>query len=129
MPLSEQEQRLLDEMERQLMQNDADVVHAGEHRSYSYRNMVLGALLVFLGLVGVLVGIMLWSGPTVAGVIVGVAGFVTMLGGVILAVTPAKEQPGEEPVARASRGPGPGVSNESFLDRMNDRWDRRQQER
>jgi len=41
MPLSEQEQRLLDEMERHLMRNDADVVSAPtDGRTLSYRNIV-----------------------------------------------------------------------------------------
>ena len=49
MPLSEQEQRLLDEMERHLMSNDADVVTA-PNRALSYRNIVLGSILVLAGL-------------------------------------------------------------------------------
>ena len=45
MPLSEQEQRLLDEMERHLMRNDADVVSAPrDGRSLSYRNIVYGII-------------------------------------------------------------------------------------
>ena len=46
MPLSEQEQRLLDEMERHLMRNDADVVSAPrDGRTLSYRNIVYGTIL------------------------------------------------------------------------------------
>ena len=45
MPLSEQEQRLLDEMERHLMRNDADVVSAPrDGRALSYRNIVYGTI-------------------------------------------------------------------------------------
>ena len=45
MPLSEQEQRLLDEMERHLMRNDADVVSAPrDGRTLSYRNIVYGTI-------------------------------------------------------------------------------------
>ena len=51
MPLSEQEQRLLDEMERHLMRNDADVVSAPtDGRTLSYRNIVYGTVLVLVGL-------------------------------------------------------------------------------
>ena len=58
MPLSEQEQRLLDEMERHLMRNDADVVTAPQHgRSLSYRNIVYGTILVLLGLGALIVGV------------------------------------------------------------------------
>lgn len=47
MPLSEQEQRLLDEMERHLMNKDADVVSAPrDGQTLSYRNIVYGTVLV-----------------------------------------------------------------------------------
>src|SRR6478672_5866034 len=88
MPLSEQEQRLLDEMERHLMRNDADVVSAQrDGRTLSYRNIVYGTVLVLLGLGGLIVGVAVGE---VIGIIVGVVGFLVMLGGVILAVTPTR---------------------------------------
>jgi len=44
MPLSEQEQRLLDEMERNLYRNDADFVAAVSGRGRpNYRSIVLGS--------------------------------------------------------------------------------------
>ena len=123
MPLSEQEQRLLDEMERHLMRNDADVVSAPrDGRSLSYRNIVYGTILVLLGLGGLIVGV------SVPLIVVGVIGFVIMLGGVVLAVTPGRG-PGRirvEPDQAAARAP---QKSSSFMDRMNDRWDRRQGER
>ena len=55
MPLSEQEQRLLDEMERHLMNKDADVVSAPrDGQTLSYRNIVYGTVLVLVGLGGCL---------------------------------------------------------------------------
>lgn len=126
MPLSEQEQRLLDEMERHLMRNDADVVSAPrEGQSLSYRNIVYGSVLVLLGLAGLVVGV------STSLVIVGVIAFLLMVGGVVLAVTPTRggiARPQTEgtrktaPAGGASRPAGSG----SFMDRMNDRWDRRQ---
>ena len=87
MPLSEQEQRLLDEMERHLMHNDADVVSAPrDGRTISYRNVVYGSITVLVGL-GLLV-----LGVAIPQIIVGVVGFVFMVGGVILAVTPTRAQ-------------------------------------
>ena len=121
MPLSEQEQRLLDEMERHLMRNDADVVSAPtDGRSLSYRNIVYGTILVLVGLGALIVGV------STQLIVVGVIGFVVMLGGVILAVTPTRG---------LSRGPvdvsPPAATRQrsasSFMDRMNDRWDRRQE--
>lgn len=122
MPLSEQEQRLLDEMERHLMRNDADVVSAPrDGRALSYRNIVYGTILVLLGLGGLIFGVSQQM------IVVGVIGFVVMLGGVILAITPGRG-PGRarvEPDAPVSKP----RSSSSFMDRMNDRWDKRQEER
>jgi hypothetical protein len=120
MPLSEQEQRLLDEMERHLMHNDADVVSASrDGRTLSYRNIVYGIVLALLGLGGLIVG------ASTQLVVVGVIAFVVMLAGVVLAVTPTRSGR-----ARATTAPGadkkPAKSSSSFMDRMNDRWDRRQ---
>ena len=125
MPLSEQEQRLLDEMERHLMRNDADVVTAPrDGRSLSYRNIVYGTVLVLLGLGGLIVGVA--TDMQVVSIIVGVIGFLVMLGGVILAVTPARGSAKATPqVAK----PAPQRAGSSFMDRMNDRWDKRQGER
>lgn len=123
MPLSEQEQRLLDEMERHLMRNDADVVSAPrDGRSLSYRNIVYGTLLVLLGLGGLLVGV------SIPLVVVGVIGFVIMLGGVVLAVTPTRSGVRAAPADRPAAAAKPAARS-SFMDRMNERWDRRQEDR
>ncbi|HWI32141.1 MAG TPA: DUF3040 domain-containing protein [Microbacterium sp.] len=122
MPLSEQEQRLLDEMERHLLRNDADVVSAPSGaRTLSYRNVVYGTILVLVGLGALVVGVstqLIW---------VGVIGFVLMLGGVVLAVTPMRGAATKENARPGSTGsPSPSRAGASFMDRMNDRWDRRQ---
>ena len=125
MPLSEQEQRLLDEMERHLMHNDADVVTASrDGRTLSYRNIVYGTVLVLVGLGGRIAGV---AGRGAIGlVLVGVVGFVLMLGGVILAVTPTRAV-APRPVQTSA--PSTPRKSASFMDRMNDRWDRRQEDR
>lgn len=121
MPLSEQEQRLLDEMERHLLQNDADVVSApsGNH-ALNYRNITIGALLVLVGLGALVVGVATQL------IVVGIIGFVVMLVGVVLAIRPSRV---EHVAPRASSGVRTGASasasSTSFMDRMNDRWDRR----
>ncbi|HOA87335.1 MAG: DUF3040 domain-containing protein [Microbacteriaceae bacterium] len=121
MPLSEQEQRLLDEMERQLLQNDADVVSApSPNHVLNYRNITIGALLVLVGLGALVVGVATQL------IIVGILGFVVMLVGVVLAIKPTRV---EHVVPRTSAGATSGASakasSASFMDRMNDRWDRR----
>lgn len=121
MPLSEQEQRLLDEMERHLMRNDADVVSAPRGgRTLSYRNIVYGTILVLLGIGGLIMGVSLQV------IVVGVIGFVVMLGGVILAITPGR---GAKARVEPERPAKPQGNPSSFMDRMNDRWDKRQEER
>jgi hypothetical protein len=118
MPLSEQEQRLLDEMERHLMHNDADVVSAPtDGRTISYRNVVYGSITVLAGL-GLLV-----LGVAIPQIIVGVVGFVFMVGGVILAVRTTRAVPDAAPRSEGARPEA--KSSASFMDRMNDRWDRR----
>ncbi|MBW8763076.1 MAG: DUF3040 domain-containing protein [Microbacterium sp.] len=123
MPLSEQEQRLLDEMERHLLHNDADVVSAPSgDRALSYRNLVYGALLLLVGIGGLIAGVIVGD---VWGIIIGVVAFAAMLGGVMLAVTPVRRPTPAAPRDGVKKKPQQ-QSSASFMDRMNDRWDRRQ---
>ena len=79
MPLSEQEQRLLDEMERHLMRNDADVVSADRGTGpLSYRNIVYGSLIVLLGIAGLVVGV------ATSLIVIGVVAFVGLVAPPIL---------------------------------------------
>ncbi|MDQ1177524.1 DUF3040 domain-containing protein [Microbacterium sp. 20-116] len=121
MPLSEQEQRLLDEMERHLMSNDTDVVSAPS-RALSYRNIVLGSILVLAGLGALVAGVSIGFNTGFVGIAVGVVGFLLMVGGVVFAVTPTRGAAQAAPAAK----PRPArASGSSFMDRMNERWDRR----
>ncbi len=122
MPHSEQEQRLLEEMERNLYKNDADFVAtvggAGRGRP-NYRSIVLGILLAVAGVAGLIAGVALQI------LVVGVLGFALMFAGVLIAITPSKRVsassiPSEPSAPRARRSGG------GFMDRLNDRWDRRQ---
>jgi hypothetical protein len=125
MPLSEQEQRLLDEMERNLYQNDADfvaTVGAGRGRT-NYRGIVLGAILGVAGVATLLAGV----GSHLP--VIGVLGFVIMFVGVIVALTPSRtprglsgKAPTEGSAAQARRSGG-------FMESLNERWERRQEGR
>ena len=86
MPLSEQEQRLLEEMERSLYHNDADFVagSAGRHGRPTYTAIVTGVL---IGVVGVAT---LIAGVGVRLPIVGVIGFILMFAGVLIALNPPR---------------------------------------
>ena len=80
MPLSEQEQRLLDEMERGLYHNDADdVTTVGGRRGRANSTAIL------LGLIGLVAGVaLLIVGVMVRLPVVGVIGFVAMFAGALL---------------------------------------------
>lgn len=119
MPLSEQEQRLLDEMERHLLRNDADVVAPRDGRSINYRNVTIGVILVLAGIGGLVAGVATQL------IVVGVIGFAAMLAGVVLAATTS----GGSESSRSASAPTAakqGSSSSRFMDRMNDRWERRQ---
>jgi hypothetical protein len=121
MPLSEQEQRLLEEMERSLYQNDADFVATVNPRrgKVNYSVLVIGVLLGVVG-IGTLVGGVILQLP-----LVGVLGFAVMFVGVLLAVTPPRGSSVEDapsaPQARKASKP-----RSSFMDSLNDRWEKRQ---
>jgi hypothetical protein len=124
MPLSEQEQRLLEEMERGLYQNDADfVATVGQRRGKpNYTIVVVGALLAVLGVATIIVGVVIQQ------TLVGGLGFIVMFAGVLLAIAPPRRS---EPIASStssssSRKPRKATS---FMDGLNDRWDKRQDER
>ncbi|MBA4247351.1 MAG: hypothetical protein C0444_03535 [Microbacterium sp.] len=124
MPLSEHEQRLLDEMERNLYQNDADFVAtvSGRRGKPNYRLVVIGALLAVAG-VGALV-----AGVIVRQPIVGVIGFGLMLGGVLLVISPGG---GAEttPAGPSSAGRAAQPRRSSWMTTMTERWERRQDDR
>jgi hypothetical protein len=125
MPLSEHEQRLLEEMERSLYQNDADfVATVGARRGRpAYRSIVLGILVAVIG-VGVLI-----AGVTFRIPIVGILGFVVMFAGVLLAIAPGKRSVGASGPATASAAGSAKTSKTTqagFMNKLNDRWDKRQ---
>lgn len=128
MPLSEQEQRLLEEMERNLYQNDADFVAtvSGRRGRPNYTQIVLGALLSVAGVATLVAGVI------VRQPLVGVIGFALMLAGVLLVLTPGKSpaaaQHGsnEAHPATASATNSAQYKRSSFMDTINERWERRQ---
>lgn len=126
MPLSEQEQRLLEEMERNLYRNDADFVHAVggvRGRRPGYRSIVLGVLLSVAGVGALIAGVALQL------LIVGIVGFALMFAGVLIAITPSKRGAVAAAPAEASAPRNRARSGGGFMDRLNDRWDRRQEGR
>lgn len=122
MPLSEHEQRLLDEMERNLYSHDADFVAtvSGSRGRINYTWLVIGALTAVVGF-GVLI-----AGVATRLPIVGVLGFLVIFGGVLLALARPKAGAAADSAGDAASG---AVPRKSFAERMNDRWERREDER
>lgn len=114
MPLSEHEQRLLDEMERSLYHNEADDVTTvgGGRARPNYTAIALGIIAGVIGIALLLVGVVSRL-P-----VIGLVGFAVMFAGAMLAIAP----PRRLTAPRASRR-RPG-----FMDSLNDRWERRNDE-
>ena len=126
MPLSEQEQRLLDEMERNLYQNDADFVAtvAGRRGKPNYTLVVVGALLAIAGVAALVAGVITQLA------VIGVVGFGLMLAGVLIVLSPGRRDAAEVPTSPAAGGAArPSAACSSWTERMNERWDRRQEGR
>jgi hypothetical protein len=121
MPLSEQEQRLLEEMERSLYHNDADFVAGagGRHGRPTYTTIVTGIL---IGVVGVAT---LIAGVVVRLPIVGVLGFVLMFAGVLVALTSPRgaHVPQAGPNVDAKPAAGEGGTRQNPGDRWSSRPD------
>ncbi|MFG3255870.1 DUF3040 domain-containing protein [Streptomyces sp. NPDC048172] len=140
MPLSEHEQRMLEQMERALYAEDpkfATALEGSELRRYTRKR-------VYQSVAGFLVGIaLLMAGMVAQQIWVSVVGFLVMLGCAVLAVTgwrkapKAGEQgqqggqapqgggPAGQPQAQARRQPR---SRRSMMNRIEERWQRRRDE-
>ena len=134
MPLSEHEQRLLEQIERALVDDDpkfASSVRTGDRRLKARRKLQLGALLVVVGL-AVLIG-----GAVVPSVPLGVLGFLVMFGGAALGVLNYRSAtgvveagpgvpPGGATASRGGRGRGGGkVRRQPLKNRLEERFRRR----
>ena len=141
MPLSEHEQRLLDQIERALYQEDpkfASTVRQTDLRTHMKRRLRRAALVLVLGFG------LLFAGLVTQRELIGIAGFAVMVAALVLAMTawkrmgqgpqPAPAAGGAEP--RAGRGGRPARpssprsgSGGGIISRLEERWKRRWDER
>jgi hypothetical protein len=115
MPLSEHEQRLLDEMERSLYHSEADDVTTvgGGRARPNYTAIALGIVAGVIGIALLLVGVV----SRLA--VIGLIGFAIMFAGALLAIAPPRR-------LSVDRGrPAGSARRPSFMDSLNERWDRR----
>jgi hypothetical protein len=120
MPLSEHEQKLLEQLEKQLHEDDpkfANSMGSDPGRSWSTRHVVIGVLCALAGVFLLLVGV------TLQNIFVGVLGFVVMGGGVYFA-TMRSSSAGTKSGSKAG-GRKPGKSRSSFMSSLEERWDER----
>ena len=111
MPLSEHEQRLLDEMEKNLYGGSSDVHSAQPSGRPNYRFVALGTITAVVGLVVLVIAVMTQL------IVVGIAGFAIMFAGVLWASRVDRRASAE--AGQKSTRP----SRPSFIERMERRWD------
>lgn len=131
MPLSEHEQRLLEQMERALYAEDpkfATSLRSGPGRA-SRGRAALGVLVLFAGVALLMVGVIMPLIP------LGVVGFVVMVVGAVLAYSGLRGRPATETAATGSgeggAAPAPAKApkrSNGFMDKLEDRWRRRRDE-
>ncbi|MGO1316199.1 MAG: DUF3040 domain-containing protein [Cellulomonadaceae bacterium] len=133
MPLSEYEQRVLEQMERQLSTDDPRLANTFQPSSSRAGLRYLAAG------VGVVVGLaLLILGVAQSLVLVGVLGFAVMFGGVLVAFSKPRSKPQQGPIGTvgpdgrvggpAKKRSRPSTGRQDFMRRLEDRWDRRRDE-
>jgi Protein of unknown function (DUF3040) len=133
MPLSEHEQRMLDQIESALYAEDpkfASSVRGGALRAPSAQRRLKGGVLFVVGLALLIAGVPFYS-QNHAYLVISIAGFIAMFAGAVIATTSSRRQRGggkdkaglhPSGQARAKKTKGAG---ESFTSRMEDRFRRR----
>ncbi|MFE1247876.1 DUF3040 domain-containing protein [Streptomyces sp. NPDC058735] len=128
MPLSEHEQRMLEQMERALYAEDpkfASALEGSGLRTYTRRR-------VYQAVAGFIVGIaLLMAGMVAKQVWLSVVGFLVMLGCAVLAVTGWRKAP--KPGEQTAGAAGPHARSQSrqrrsMMDRIEQRWQKRRDE-
>ena len=131
MPLSDHEQRMLDQIESALYAEDpkfASSVRGGNLRAPSTRRRLQGAALFVIGLAMLVSGVAFPATQISGFPILSVIGFIVMFGGVVFAITGPRVAGGRDRLtadAGASRQKRAKGSGGSFTSRMEDRFRRR----
>nr|NLD39758.1 DUF3040 domain-containing protein [Actinomycetales bacterium] len=125
MPLSEYEQRVLAQMEQQLRAADpelAESLQASPRGRIDVRRLSLGIVVALIGIGALIAGVatdLVW---------LGVLGFLGMLVGALLATTLSSGRAEKDGDAeKPSGGSTPKPAGASFMDRQQERWEKRQE--
>lgn len=137
MPLSEEELRLLEQMERALVEEDPKFAHTLRGTAFARRSRRRAVIAGAVFLVGVVV---LMTGAITERAWVGIIGFLVMLAAAAVALTSWQGRASDQSAPRETSHGGFGVvdggrkhkprstrasSSGSFMDRMEERWRRR----
>ncbi|WP_434440343.1 DUF3040 domain-containing protein [Lentzea sp. E54] len=126
MPLSEHEQRLLDQIERALYAEDpkfASTVRGAKLRRPSKRRRVQGIVLFVVGVAALVTGVMLPQLAIASIPVVSVFGFLLMFFGALITLTTLRR--GDQVAEGAQEDGKPTRSRSSFSERMEERFRRR----
>ncbi|MGW6934881.1 DUF3040 domain-containing protein [Lentzea sp. NPDC054927] len=126
MPLSEHEQRLLDQIERALYAEDpkfASTVRGAKLRRPSKRRRVQGIVLFVVGVAALIIGVTLPQLAIASVPVVSVFGFLLMFFGLLIVVTTLRR--GDQVAEGAQEDGKPTRSRSSFSERMEERFRRR----
>jgi hypothetical protein len=131
-PLSEHEQKLLEQIERALVDDDpkfASTVRTGDRRQKARRSLQLGALMLIVGLGGLVGGVAIPSVP------LGVLAFIVMFAGLSLgllnyraatgAVQPGPVSGGSSAAGRPGSRAGGKQRRQPMKNRLEERFRRR----
>ena len=128
MPLSEHEQRLLEQMEWALYAEDpkfASSLRSAGPRPGNRRKAAIGVLTLLVGM-GLLI-----AGPVTSIVALGVVGFIVMLVGTMLVISAMRAEPAEAATAAAPGMPAPKPAKAQkqggFMDRVEERFRKRRE--
>lgn len=122
MPLSEEEARLLHQLEQSLAAEDPDfasTLRGSKLFAHNRRIAVISALGFVVGIV------VMFSGVIFASVVLGVVGFIMMLTSAYMFLNAYRRGIGSADEEKSAGSPQPKPSG-SFVDRMEERWNRRQ---
>ncbi len=129
MPLNDNEQRLLEQMERALYAEDpkfASTMRGAARRGGSLPRMAIGLTGVVVGLVVLVLGVA--SGE----IVIGVIGFLGMLAGTAYALSSRRRTGPTGVVTKGGTVRRPSGSRQAkvgFMQRMEQRWNRRRDQR
>ena len=125
MPLSEHEQRLLEQMEKALYAEDPKF--ATSLRSTPGARAARGR--AALGVLAVLGGLgLLLAGVATTLIVVGVLGFTVMLAGSVLVYSAFHVRPVDDAATPTAESAARSRKPSGFMDRMEDRWRRRSED-